>query len=626
MSKCVYPNRIEQCKEFWLANVTLPNWHKFLINSGLFVLFSSPINYSVSYHLDSFITAKNKPALIEAVKLLEVKGIVRKCHCTQIEFISHVFTIVKPNGSHRLVANVKKLNTFVKKEKFKLDTVKQVMLLMDSHCWMQTTDLKDAFNAVPLHKDQYALFRFIVKNQHYEFTRMPFGISIGPWVFTKLLKPVIGYFRELGINTLVYLDDFIIISKSFEQCLQHSNFVRATLVELGFVLSDKSLPKPVQQVQFLGVNLNSVQMSVSLPLDKINKISNLARNLLEAQEASQQELHQLLGYISFAILCVTEARLYSRGLQMLLIPLQINASPMHKIVPLSDWAIHDLQFWSHLSRSQCIKDITPLEAAFQLYTDSSAMGWGAWCQQESLAQEWTSEQQLLHINVKELLAVVLALQHFAPTFQGHSVMIITDNMVTLHYIRKQGGTKSPQLIQLAIQVWEIALKYSLQLQVQFIPTALNTKADYLSRLSKSHTEWKLDPLVAQQLIQEWRLTIDLFASEDNHQMLRFVTWRYSKNSVWMDAFSHSWVGEKPYVFPPYKILLQVLDKISRERIFAVVVAPNWPTQVYYTKLRSMLVAPMKLLPDQENLLRCPLTGNLHPLGANLQLAAWPIQG
>ncbi len=113
MAKKSYPNRIENKRKFWLSTLNLPNWHKFLINSGLFVLFSSPINYSCSYHLDSVITASDKSALVEAVNLLEHKGIVQKCVCTHKEFISHVFTIVKPNGTHRLVANVKKLNTFV---------------------------------------------------------------------------------------------------------------------------------------------------------------------------------------------------------------------------------------------------------------------------------------------------------------------------------------------------------------------------------------------------------------------------------------------------------------------------------------------------------------------------------
>jgi len=604
----------------------LPNWHKLLLTSGLFCLLSSPIKFYQSYHLDSIINSKTPEALLDAVKLLETKGIVQKCKCKPKEFISHIFTIVKPNGTHRLVANVKKLNTFVKKEKFKLDTVSQVLLLMDPNCWMQTIDLKDAFNSVPLHKDQWALFRFIVQNQHYEFTRMPFGISIGPWVFTKLLKPVIGHFRELGITTLVYLDDFIIIAKTYELCLQHHNFVQVTLRELGFVLSEKSLPRPVQQVQFLGVVLNSTHMTVALPVDKIKKISQLARNLLKAQEASQLQLLKILGHLSFNIICVPQARLYSRGIQSLLIPLQIQDLPMSTVVQLSDWAMQDLQFWEQLSARQSFKEIKTPEPVFHLFTDSSSTGWGAWCQLESLAQDWSLEEQKLHINVKELLTVLLALRHFAPTFQGHTIMVVTDSMITLYYIKKQGGTKNQHLTQLALELWQLALDHSIQLQVEFIPTHLNTKADYLSRLSKSHTEWKLNSQVAQQVIQEWHLTIDLFASDLNYQLNRFVSWNYSSKSLWMDAFSQSWVGERPYIFPPYKILLQVLAKISKERIFAVVVAPNWPTQVYYTKLTQMLVAPKRILPDQENLLRCPVTGQEHPLGANLQLAIWPIQG
>lgn len=47
---------------------------------------------------------------------------------------------------------------------------------------------------------------------------LPFGINIGPYSFTKIMKPVVFYLRLLKIVLVIYLDDILIISLSFEMC------------------------------------------------------------------------------------------------------------------------------------------------------------------------------------------------------------------------------------------------------------------------------------------------------------------------------------------------------------------------------------------------------------------------
>ena len=57
---------------------------------------------------------------------------------------------------------------------------------------------------------------------------------------------------------------------------------------------------------------------------------------------------------------------------------------------------------------------------------------------------WDSVQKCPHINVLELLAVRLALQHFLPLVQGQPVMVMTNNTTVVAQLRNQGGTlKAP---------------------------------------------------------------------------------------------------------------------------------------------------------------------------------------
>ena len=39
------------------------------------------------------------------------------------------------------------------------------------------------------------------------FTVLPFGLSSAPYIFTKLLRPLVKHWRSQGIHTVVYLDD-----------------------------------------------------------------------------------------------------------------------------------------------------------------------------------------------------------------------------------------------------------------------------------------------------------------------------------------------------------------------------------------------------------------------------------
>src|SRR6266404_8508377 len=103
--------------------------------------------------------------------------------------------------------------------------------------------------------------------------------------------------------------------------------------------------------------------------------------------------------------------------------------------------------------------ILPPQPRFHLYTDSSLFGWGAYLEKEAVNAYWEPSKWDWHINALELLAIMRGLRRFAPTLRGQTVMIFTDNMVSLHYIRKQGGTRSKRLLILALQIWNLAIRF-----------------------------------------------------------------------------------------------------------------------------------------------------------------------
>ena len=92
------------------------------------------------------------------------------------------------------------------------------------------------------------------------------------------------------------------------------------------------------------------------------------------------------------------------------------------------------------------------QANFTIFKDASTQGWGAHLGDSQISGTWTHTDRQLHISCLELKAVIHALQHWAQVLQGHQVMIAMDNLTVVSYINKQGGTHSPTLLRLTVEL------------------------------------------------------------------------------------------------------------------------------------------------------------------------------
>lgn len=104
------------------------------------------------------------------------------------QFISHIFTRQKKDGSYRIILNLKPLNKYVEEYHFKLEDHKTVVKLINQNYFMVTLDLQDAYLLVPINKRHRKFLRFRFNNILYEYNCMPFGLSCAPLVFTKLIN------------------------------------------------------------------------------------------------------------------------------------------------------------------------------------------------------------------------------------------------------------------------------------------------------------------------------------------------------------------------------------------------------------------------------------------------------
>ena len=179
--------------------------------------------------------------------------------------------------------NLKGLNRFVVTSHFKMEGIHTLRDLLTQNDWMTKIDLKDAYFTVRISQGHRKYRRFSFEGRHYQFTCLPFSLSSAPWVFTKTLKPVAALLREQGVRLVVYLNDMLIMARSREEAQEHTPALTFLLTNLGFIVhAEKSILEPAQQMEFLGMVIDSTSQQLRVPGLKIKKLRQECKAILEA--------------------------------------------------------------------------------------------------------------------------------------------------------------------------------------------------------------------------------------------------------------------------------------------------------------------------------------------------------
>ena len=180
--------------------------------------------------------------------------------------------------------------------------------------WLIKVDLKDAYFTVPVHPDHQCYLRFSIEGVNYQFTCLLFGLTCSLWAFTKIMKAVVALLRSWGTRMVIYIDD--IISESAVQARQHLEVLTHILQSLDFIINtEKSVMTPTQELEFLGMMVNTDTLLVSLPADKVKQIRAEAVRISNMNTLSARLLSHFLGKLSAATQAIPPAPLFYRCLQ-----------------------------------------------------------------------------------------------------------------------------------------------------------------------------------------------------------------------------------------------------------------------------------------------------------------------
>ena len=139
--------------------------------------------------------------------------------------------VCKKSGDIPLCVDYRALNNVTVKDAHPLPRIQDSFDALAGAHIFSLLDLQSGYHQVPVAEADQPKTAFATPFGLYEYKRMPFGLCGAPGTFQRLMNSVMA--EHLFKFLLVYLDDLLVYSKTFEEHLQHLETIFKRLSACG---------------------------------------------------------------------------------------------------------------------------------------------------------------------------------------------------------------------------------------------------------------------------------------------------------------------------------------------------------------------------------------------------------
>ncbi|GFS71479.1 retrovirus-related Pol polyprotein from transposon 17.6 [Trichonephila clavipes] len=369
----------------------------------------------------------------------------------QFPYASPVVLTSKNNGlppdsseAYRFVIDYRKLNAITKYPRYPLPVIDDLITNIPLDGIMTILDLKSGYFQLAISPKKNEKTAFITRNGTFAFLRMPFGSSRAAPNFKKaidiILKPVIGRF------VIVYMDDIVITSPSFNEHIDHLNQVFTLLQDADLTLNKDKCHFARDKLKYLGLIIS--MKGIETDNSKVKAIAEMK------PPKNNREVSKFLGMAWWY--------------QKFIPPYADKCEPLYRLKLKGakfNWSKGAQDAFNKVKRALTEAPVLQLpnfKEQFNLFTDASGVGIGAVLNQNHRPIAFASRtlnkaEKNYTVTERECLVVIWALNKFKTYFGSLPVTVITDHAALTKLTN--GKNLSSRMIRWALKLSEFNIEW-----------------------------------------------------------------------------------------------------------------------------------------------------------------------
>lgn len=455
---------------------------------------TSLVEHEINTQLNDPVKQKLYPYSPNMQKLVEEEinrmislQVIEEC---QSPWNSPICLVRKPK-KNRICLDARKLNAITVKNAYPIHNIEGLLSRLRETKYITSIDLKDAFWQIPLTKSSREKTAFSLPNgKQYQFKYMPFGLCNAPQTMCALMNKIFP--AELRNNVLLYLDDLLIVSNSFDEHIKLLETVAAYLKSAGLSINLKKSNFCYKELKYLGFIVSDGHIKPDP--EKVAAIEEFPK------PKSAKQVRRFLGLAGWY-------RKFIRNYADLSAPIS-DCLKKAKRFCFTPKALKAFEILKNALISAPILANADFSLPFVIQCDASSMGVGGVLYQIDLegnekvlyyySKKLNKAQRSYSVTELECMAALLCINKFRPYIELHPFKVITDH-ASLKWLMSQSNLSG------RLARWSLRLQ-SYDFQIEHRRGSLNVVPDSLSRVHMDGVE--LDILSLDKYKSEY-LGVDL---------------------------------------------------------------------------------------------------------------------
>ena len=423
---------------------------------------------------------------------------------------SPIVLVKKKNGDMRMCIDFRALNSVTRKVRYPIPETKHLLDCLAGSSYFSSLDLSSAYYQCEITEKHKEYTAFSTRRGHFEFNRMPFGLTGAPFTFQRMMHLILN--AENWEQCVIYLDDVLVFARSFEEHLSRLRVIFDKLYTSGIKLSPSKCDLFQSQLVFLGHVISNE--GISADPSKIDSIKKWNK------PSTIEEMKSFLGFANYYRRFIKSYAEYAAPLEnMIKFSSQGNQNMLKKVQLV--WSYHSEKCFKDLKLaliSAPVLGYPSHSGEYILDCDASHDCMGAVLSQLqhgrevviSYSSKKMSKSELSYcITRKELLAVYTFTKQFKHYLLGRHFRIRTDHEALTWLLNWERPNTSQYCSWIAeLEIYDFKIEHR--------SGSKHQNADFLSRLESC------EQCGIQHVEPKRRKNVKILAESTDERRIRIV--------------------------------------------------------------------------------------------------------